>query len=254
MKIANRSQKRSDLGVKHDLWKINDQDVEIHELVKDLKRLVKSLTLTKHIKICAAKTTTGRGQRNLRSAQPSPTAVGELLTFWHQDPRYLDKFGNPIPLRIAGKGPSFRALARNSAPNISANYLLEELLRLRVINVDSAGLVRATTRSLPVYNDAELAKLHTVRALRGFIRTLDHNLSRGSSNVDQLFHRIAWNGDLPIQHIPRLKIWLQRHGQDFLEAADNWMQNNSRSRQRRPLRRRHGIQTSIGIYLAIDKR
>src|SRR5271167_4136089 len=35
-----------------------------------------------------------------RRLYPHAFAIGELLTAWHQEPEYLDAFGNPSPIRM----------------------------------------------------------------------------------------------------------------------------------------------------------
>jgi hypothetical protein len=45
-------------------------------------------------------------------------AIGELLTAWYEDPQYLDKFGNPVPIKMHGKRASFAQLANRVVPNL----------------------------------------------------------------------------------------------------------------------------------------
>src|SRR5580692_7447167 len=134
-----------------------------------------------------------RAKRNQIRNYPHASVIGDLLTIWNQDSKYLDRFGDPMPIRMKGKIRSFSQLAQRCAPNMNAHQLLQELKRLRVIRMDGDGLIRAMGRSIPVYEDKRLAALHTLGTLHGFIRTLRHNLNSEASNSDQLFHRIAWN-------------------------------------------------------------
>ncbi len=101
-----------------------------------------------------------------------------------------------------------------------------------------------------MYEDERLAAQHTLTTLDDFIRTLRHNLDSAPSNSDQLFHRIAWNGNFDDREIPTLKIRARRHGQNFLESFDNWLTRKSlpKSRQKRP---RSSTHVSIGVYLTV---
>jgi hypothetical protein len=76
-------------------------------------------------------------------------------------------------------------------------------------------------------------------------------LDSDPSNSDQLFHRVAWNGDFESDLVPTLKIKIKRQGQTFLEAFDNWMtrQTKIRSTKRKPRGKR--VQIFIGVYLAV---
>jgi Family of unknown function (DUF6502) len=194
-----------------------------------------------------------RAKRNLTRNYPHASVIGDLLTIWNQDPKYVDHSGDPMPIRMKGRIRSFKHLAQSCAPNINENQLLLELKRLGAVRIDRSGLIHALGRTIPVYEDKRLAALHTLGTLHGFIRTLRHNLSSETSNSTQLFHRIAWNRHLNTHDVPRLKIWLKRHGQHFLESADNWMIRNARKSASRQKSQKNSAQISIGLYLAVDK-
>ena len=187
-----------------------------------------------------------------RKLFPHASAIGELLTAWHQDPEYLDHLGGPSPIRMRTGRRSFRYLASKTVPNMDPRTLLSELEQIGAVTIDTKGNIRVQMRSLPVYEDKNLAVQHTLMSLDSFIRTLRHNLNSAPSNSDQLFHRVAWNGDFDAREIPALKIRMKRHGQNFLESCDNWMArrtmpstNNSRNPKKR-------AQVFIGVYLAVE--
>jgi hypothetical protein len=187
-----------------------------------------------------------------RRLYPHASAIGELLTAWHQDPQYLDDLGVPLPIRMRTGRRSFRFLADKTVPNMDPKTLLSELERIGAVTIDASGYIRVHMRSLPVYEDKHLAIQHTLISLDSFIRTLRHNLNSTASNSDQLFHRVAWNGDLDAGVIPRLKIRVKRHGQNFLESCDNWMTRTAKSSTYNSSRKRKRAQVFIGVYLAVD--
>src|ERR1700681_3251486 len=53
-----------------------------------------------------------------RRLYPHASAIGELLTAWHQDPEYLDDLGAPTPIRMRIGRRSFRHLADKTVPNM----------------------------------------------------------------------------------------------------------------------------------------
>jgi hypothetical protein len=177
--------------------------------------------------------------------------IGEILTAWHQNPEYLDGAGNPNPIKIRGRTPSFFGLANLAAPGIDPAALLRELKALGAITLDRSKRVCVNMRSLPVYMDRDVAIHYTLTSLHNYIRTLQHNLESDPTNSDQLFHRIAWNDSFDQSLVPALKIKLRRQGQFFLESFDNWMARKTKSivGKRKKAKR---AQISIGIYLAID--
>jgi len=188
-----------------------------------------------------------------RRLYPHIAEIGELLTVWHQDPEYLDNFGNPLPIKLRGLRQSFSQLAKNVVPNMNARILLGQLKRIGAVTIDSDNLIHVHMRSLPVYEDRRLAIEHTLTSLDAFVRTLRHNLDSDPNNADQLFHRIAWNGDFDRRLIPALKIKVRSQGQGFLESFDNWMLRKANARDRESRHRGKRVQIAIGIYLAVGE-
>ena len=182
---------------------------------------------------------------------PHVAAIGELLTSWHQNPKFLDRLGHPVPLRMHGTRRSFSSLAKESVPKIQPKVLLKELARIGAVATDSAKLIRVQMRSLPVYEDRRLAIQHTLTSLDSFIKTLRHNLNSSPSNSDQLFHRVARSGMFDVRDIPALKIRVKRQAQSFLESSDNWMARRPSNRAGR--RASKSAQVAIGVYLSVDR-
>jgi hypothetical protein len=176
--------------------------------------------------------------------------IGELLTAWHQNPEYLDNLGDPVPIKMRGGRRSFTALAKKAVPSIDAPRLLAELRRLGAVTVDTNRFIHVNMRSLSVYGDRRLAVHYTLTSLHNYIKTLNHNLDSDPMNVDQLFHRIAWNDAFDRDLIPLLKIKLRRQGQSFLESFDNWMTRRSKLAGPAP-KKRKTAQVSVGVYIAI---
>jgi hypothetical protein len=188
-----------------------------------------------------------------RRLYPYASAIGELLTAWHQSPEYLDSLGSPLPIRLRAGRRSFRRLAEKTVPNVDPKNLLSELERIGAVSIDNKAYIRVHMRSLPVYEDKHLAIQHTLISLHSFIRTLRHNLKSAVSNSDQLFHRVAWNGDLDVREIPLLKIRVKRHGQSFLESCDNWMMRRTKTSSQGSRKPRKRAQVFVGVYLAVDR-
>jgi hypothetical protein len=191
-------------------------------------------------------------KNSLHPLYPYASAIGEMLTSWHQDPQYLDDLGNPTPIRLRGRRPSFHNLAHRAVPNLKESYLLSELERLGAVSVDQNNFAHVHMRSFPAYEDKRLAIQHTLTSLDGFIRTLRHNLASAPSNSDQLFHRIARCSDFDIREIPALKIRMKRHGQSFLESFDNWLMRNA-AKPKKTNRSPRKANVSIGVYLSVEK-
>jgi hypothetical protein len=225
------------------------RDVTVDDVIKDLLDLFGHLGLDAG-RLAARVVGVDSASVASRRLYPHASAIGELLTAWHQDPKYLDQFGSPLPIKLRSRGRSFRHLADKTVPNMDPRSLLSELEQIGAVTIDPTGNIRVHMRSLPVYEDKHLAIQHTLISLDSFIRTLRHNLDSSPSNSDQLFHRVAWSGNFDAQEIPTLKIRVKKHGQNFLESCDNWMTRGAKPSPRDSKKKR--VQVFIGVYLAVD--
>jgi hypothetical protein len=228
------------------------REVTVDDVIKDLLDLFEHLGLDAG-HLAARVVDLDPAAVSARRLFPRASAIGELLKAWHQDPEYLDSLGNPSPIKLRAGRRSFRRLAANTVPNMDPNSLLAELERVGAVSIDANEVIRVHMRSLPVYEDKHLATQHTLVSLDSFIRTLRHNLNSTSSNADQLFHRVAWNGEFDAQRIQALKIRVKRHGQNFLESCDNWMTRNAKSNALNSRKKKKQVQVFVGVYLAVDK-
>jgi Family of unknown function (DUF6502) len=225
------------------------RDVTVDDVIKDLLDLFGHLGLDAG-RLAARVVDVDSASMASRRLYPHASAIGEMLTAWHQDPKYLDEFGSPLPIKLRSRARSFRHLADKTVPNMDPRSLLSELEEIGAVTIDPSGNIRVHMRSLPVYEDKHLAIQHTLISLDSFIRTLRHNLDSSPSNSDQLFHRVAWNGNFDAQEIPALKIRVKKHGQNFLESCDNWMTRGVKSSTHVSKKKR--VQVFIGVYLAVD--
>jgi hypothetical protein len=201
--------------------------------------------------------TTSLGTNSAKPASISlyqhTSAISDLLTSWHQDPKYLDQLGNPVLIRLRGPRPSLTHLAQRAAVKIDVLYLLTELERIGAVTVEKGNLIRVRMRCFPVYEDKRLAVQHTLTTLNGFITTLRHNLKSTPSNSHQLFHRIASTDDFDSRELPALKVRVKRHGQHLLESFDDWLTRKSINKSRNLHSHRKASSVSIGVYLSVGR-
>ena len=75
--------------------------------------------------------------RDLRDVPlaPGQTAVERVIDGWRSDRRFTSGPSNPRTLRISGAEPSFILLARKYAGDIPYRAVLDELLRIRAVDV-----------------------------------------------------------------------------------------------------------------------
>jgi hypothetical protein len=242
MKKKSANKKHSGFGAS--LYREN-----ANALLNDLAFLLNGLGISAKFKISKVKTSdVSLKTKGNRIAYAF--GIGEILSRWHHDSKYLDSKGLPKSLKISGRGTTFGRLVRTCLPGESTDEVLRALRRTGAITISVDNLVAPLRRNLTVFADRDLAAHHTFVALKGVVRTMKHNLLSRPTNVEQRFHRIAWSGDLQRSDIRRLKIWVNNHGQTFLESADDWMKlapvKNTKSR------RTSAARACVGVYLDID--
>ena len=77
---------------------------------------------------------------------PRQTPMERVIGGWRSDRRFTNGAGNPRTLRISGSEPSFILLARKYAGDIPYRAVLDELLRIRAVDVrgDSVHLRKSS--------------------------------------------------------------------------------------------------------------
>lgn len=89
--------------------------------------------------------------RTEESREPEPSAASSslgalLVSRWTGNPRYLDDRGLPLKLPKSGE-TSFNSLVKEVSTNIRPRAVLDEWLRLGVVEVDEEGMVRLNTEA-----------------------------------------------------------------------------------------------------------
>ena len=106
-------------------------------------------------------------------ARPSPAT--QVFTRWQSDPALKKHRGGPMALPRSGPAPSFESLARSVTQDVHPRSLLEELLRLGLVSVDSE-LVTLRADRVTAGGDSE-------RAYRFLAGNVGDHLRAGVANV-----------------------------------------------------------------------
>src|SRR6266850_6154252 len=92
------------------------REVTVDDVIKDLLDLFGHLGLDAG-RLAARVVELDPAAMASRRLYPHASAIGELLTAWHQDPDYLDGLGVPAPIRMRTGRRSFRHLADRTVPS-----------------------------------------------------------------------------------------------------------------------------------------
>src|SRR3984957_14309096 len=112
------------------------REVTVDDVIKDLLDLFGHLGLDAG-RLAARVANLDPTAMASRKLYPHASAIGELLTAWHQDPEYLDNLGNPAPIRMRTRHRSFRHLASRTVPNMDPRTLLSELQQIGAVTFDT---------------------------------------------------------------------------------------------------------------------
>jgi hypothetical protein len=88
------------------------------------------------------------GDSGIRGTRSKQTPIERVLDGWRADRRFVDKHGNPKPLRISGAAPSFAFLAKQYGGDVPHRAVLDELYRMGALRRDGNNVVLKTTRAL----------------------------------------------------------------------------------------------------------
>lgn len=151
-----------------------------------------------------------------------------VLSGWHQDHDFTDARGGPLPLPLAGNGPSFETLCARYAPDVPATTMLKELRHVGAVEEDAGGLLVARTRYyMPALMDPEQI-LRSGSVLADIGNTVDYNLRRDEGEPSR-FERRASNPRIPARAIPEFREFIEREGQAFLERVDAWLSQHEQA-------------------------
>jgi hypothetical protein len=175
--------------------------------------------------------------------------AARVVAGWVRDPEFSDADGNPRILSLLeGTGrvpPSFAALVRRFSGDIPFRAILDELLRVGVVEKVGDDGIRLKTRAyVPESGDTE--KLNILGTdVSDLVSTIDHNLQHGSS--DPFFQRKVMYDNVPVEAIQEFRRMSGAQAQALLERLDKWLSQHDRDTH--PGNGGTGrVRTGIGIY------
>lgn len=175
---------------------------------------------------------TGIGRKEVKrlrdaAAAPAETPVSKstdatrVLSGWHQDPDFLDAGGEPRELTLDEGPASFEALCDRYAGDIPHSAMLKELIRVGAVE-ERNGRLRALSRYyMPVQSDPQWL-LSAGSFLQDLGNNINHNIAVPAGDRSWFLGR-ATNPALRAADLPAFHAFLERQGEAFLEAVDDWL-------------------------------
>jgi hypothetical protein len=171
-----------------------------------------------------------REAKQTQTIQNRTSKASLVLSAWHQDPDFLTPIGTAAAIPLQGEGASFETLLRRcGAGDTRPTTLLKELEAAGAVRRMNSWVEPLMRNYIPREMDANLIQLWGKR-LADLGATYLHNLTREESDPTR-FERAAVNDQVPVEHLPEFRAFLEKEGQAFLEKVDEWLSAHEATRE-----------------------
>jgi hypothetical protein len=150
--------------------------------------------------------------------------LSEVLNRWHTDPQYVGPYGIPLELELrSARSRSFVELVTAVNPQVSAQDVLEELVRLKAVIWSGDTHVRVISRAFIPIEEMSPAQIEFFgNALTRLAGTLQFNLD-GSNSEKRLERSVIANQGLPKEVVPIFQKHAREKVSELLIELDNWI-------------------------------
>ena len=151
--------------------------------------------------------------------------AARVIAGWVRDRRFSDESGQPTDLPFDGGNVSFLQLVKLYSGDAPARAVLDELMRVGVVERTPDGRIRLLERSY-IPKAGEIEKIAMLGSdPSDLFSTIDHNICHPDS---PFFQRKVNYDNLPSEALPELKKLAGEHSQELLERVDRWMSERDR--------------------------
>ena len=173
----------------------------------------------------------------------------DMVLKWRRDCRFVDDSGLPSRLPIRGLQNSFESLARDSAPDASANTMLDTMLELGVVRLIDDNRVELVSESVVTCSGQEGAPIASECVLEhicGFLGSVEFNIFEKPSRANGRFERACY-ASVPRELVPILQQLVNARGQAFVDVIDEWLSRRST----KPTENNDTVLVGAGAYVFI---
>ena len=165
---------------------------------------------------------------------PAPSDLGaverynraaRVIAGWVRDRMFHDASGRPVDLSVEGDAVCFARLVRTYSGDAPVRAVLDELMRVGVVERASDGRIHLLERSY-VPKTGEIDKIAILGVdTSDLVATIDHNICHPDA---PFFQRKVSYDNLPGEVLPELKKLAGEQAQTLLEHLDRWMSDRDR--------------------------
>ncbi len=153
-----------------------------------------------------------------RYAPPASVSLGaRLVARWTGDPAFTGADGAPLPLpRQAESGPSFETLVASVSTDIRPRAVLDEWLRLGLVEVDAGDHVRLVTDAFVPREGFDEKAHYLGRNVHDHLAAAVHNVSGG----EPMFERGVYYEGLSERSVDELAALAEELGMEALRRVN----------------------------------
>jgi hypothetical protein len=194
-----------------------------------------------------------RGTKNARESS-DVNRVNRVLDGWHQDPEFTGPYGVPLELKFDGQGsgtPDFMELVRRYSGDMSARAMLDELHRIRAVEVLPEGEIRALTKNYISSEMDDAILEHLGNSICHLAETLDHNFETNKPGQNLFERTVFTTQGISEESLREFQQLLRDKGQIFVGTLDNFLtahENTDTEAEDGSF-----VKTGVGIYHFIDR-
>ncbi len=190
-----------------------------------------------------------RKTRPLVMPPPEVLEYGRVLTYWQNEPAYLDERGCARALSLTGRSASFASLVRQSVPRAHAPDVLAVLSRHGLVSNARNGRVRMlATAFLPRRKQRAQILAYALSSLEGILDTCYSNLTSRypKKHIGQL-QRTATAERFDMTRLAEYDAFLRDSAAAFLVKHDAWLKRREIRQTTAPPNSRIGC-VGVGIF------
>lgn len=163
------------------------------------------------------------GQHIGKSEVLHANRASRVVSGWVHDAKFQSAAGEPAILPFDG-ALSFSELAKKYSGDMPPRSVLDELLRVGVVSVDSdtGNLTLMQRAYVPVGDSQEMLQIFG-EDVSDLIATVDHNLVCNGGSERPLFQRTLTYNNIPPEVMEAWRAHAAEQSQKMLEQLDSWL-------------------------------
>jgi len=163
--------------------------------------------------------------------------MASLISRWHVEEKYVDRFGGPRPLTWNGKRGTLLGLAREVIGHEGAKRVITSVINRRLVVKNAEGRWRPKSQVVKPRGLDRAQILRTAGMLRRLLQTISHNSKKRYRGNDLLFEVMARVPRLPSRYLPSFKRFARTQGMTYVRSVDDWLESRNLPKTRRKRRK-----------------